>query len=965
MLVSVVVDLIDSDTSVATPAITISPAEDIHISTDVIRQRDDVHVSEAIWNDLIALGAVQAPKAQNRSNVDQANEAEIYIAFTVGGSKHGTILNERVIISKCKRRKRQVRISSEVSGLDEEYALFLSNRFLKNNGIDPSNVDEAIDIRPASLISLDEVVFSFRHASSQISQDEIAQVLSESGEVIRQGSQYQVSYLGQSIQIKVTSCLPVQQGLLSATSRVIMARFPERLDGFDANDTPTSLSGYSRHDFDQFLSSALVWGDTSSAAGLHFLPLGKDEDFNRLRMSLQTPVTECFASLASKFPPAAKSMDGVSIEATGMTIFAHPTLLARIGVFQGDKMLQLSSSSSSLPNIPSAESVTIARVAGPTTNDRVLLDAALDGLQKWFEASTRYLANGDLIPIAIDAEQVWLEKNIKTSGNAAGNFDSDRPHRDLRIAYFKVTEIVGPEPENLQISGSFRINPSETRILQTGVVTSFCPPDIQTYCEIPVLSNVEVLSKSGNDESDQVGMSKVLADCLESWQKEPCDTLLGVIALADDIEKVSNPLQSLFRHEVQVESPSEAVRKYVLVQLTQGINLSPDVNLDYVALQTAGLVARDLVALISRANRCALDRIAKNSNGRLTARSAAEQNLLDAGVIISSSDIDQALSYAKASHSDNIGAPKIPKVTWDDVGGLSHVRESIVDTIQLPLERPELFANGMKKRSGILLYGPPGTGKTLVAKAVATTFSLNFMSVKGPELLNMYIGESEANVRRIFQRARDAKPCVIFFDELDSVAPKRGEKGDSGGVMDRIVSQILAELDGVSGGSGGDVFVIGATNRPDLLDPALLRPGRFDKLLYLGVSDNHERQANIMEALTRKFVLSPSLSLIRVAQACPMNLTGADLYALCSDAMLKAIIRTIDGIETKIKTINSDPNRTEITVPQYLENVASQQEKQVVVSEEDFMKALAELKPSVSAEDLAHYHDVQKKFSSG
>src|ERR1700722_1895686 len=142
--------------------------------------------------------------------------------------------------------------------------------------------------------------------------------------------------------------------------------------------------------------------------------------------------------------------------------------------------------------------------------------------------------------------------------------------------------------------------------------------------------------------------------------------------------------------------------------------------------------------------------------------------------------------------------------------------------------------------TGILLYGPPGTGKTLLAKAVATSCSLNFFSVKGPELLNMYIGESEANVRRVFQRARDARPCVIFFDELDSVAPKRGEKGDSGGVMDRIVSQLLAELDGMSSGgstskdsdgtgssgNGGGVFVIGATNRPDLLDPALLRPGR-------------------------------------------------------------------------------------------------------------------------------------------
>jgi peroxin-6 len=142
----------------------------------------------------------------------------------------------------------------------------------------------------------------------------------------------------------------------------------------------------------------------------------------------------------------------------------------------------------------------------------------------------------------------------------------------------------------------------------------------------------------------------------------------------------------------------------------------------------------------------------------------------------------------------------------------------------------------------------------LLAKAIATEFSLNFFSVKGPELLNMYIGESEANVRRVFQRARDARPCVVFFDELDSVAPKRGNQGDSGGVMDRIVSQLLAELDGMSDGEdgGGGVFVIGATNRPDLLDQALLRPGRFDKMLYLGISDTHDKQATILQALTRK-----------------------------------------------------------------------------------------------------------------
>lgn len=356
-------------------------------------------------------------------------------------------------------------------------------------------------------------------------------------------------------------------------------------------------------------------------------------------------------------------------------------------------------------------------------------------------------------------------------------------------------------------------------------------------------------------------------------------------------------------------------------------------------------------------------------------------------------------------------------MTWDDVGGLAHVKADILDTIQLPLEHPELFADGLKKRSGrdmssfahsfpylrypgILLYGPPGTGKTLVAKAVATSCSLNFFSVKGPELLNMYIGESEANVRRVFQRARDAKPCVIFFDELDSVAPKRGNHGDSGGVMDRIVSQLLAEIDGMSGGnSSTDVFVIGATNRPDLLDPALLRPGRwachhlltltyshfrrFDRMLYLGVSETHEAQLKIIEALTRKFKLHPDLNLRDIAELCPFNYTGADFYALCSDAMLKAMSRTAQQVEDQIgerdsitssstlnmisAKLNEHPGDNShpypLTPQYYLAEMVHPRDIRVQVSKEDFLQALQNLVPSVSHAEMEHYARVQKRFS--
>lgn len=355
------------------------------------------------------------------------------------------------------------------------------------------------------------------------------------------------------------------------------------------------------------------------------------------------------------------------------------------------------------------------------------------------------------------------------------------------------------------------------------------------------------------------------ADRIVAALKEVLADSRVLIATTTEVDKVPDGIRSLFTHELDMSAPDEAEREGILRGIVEdrGIRLSADVDLSNIAVKTAALVAGDLVDVIDRAlvaknNR--LEAIVATANKNLPedAPQSTLQDLQLAGgsatVCLSTADLTAAVDAARKNFADAIGAPKIPNVQWSDVGGLTNVKEAVTETIQLPLSRPELFARGMKKRSGILFYGPPGTGKTLLAKAIATSFSLNFFSVKGPELLNMYIGESEANVRRVFQRARDARPCVVFFDELDSVAPKRGNQGDSGGVMDRIVSQLLAELDGMSDGDGGGggVFVIGATNRPDLLDQALLRPGRFDKMLYLGVSDTHEKQQTILEALTRK-----------------------------------------------------------------------------------------------------------------
>lgn len=232
---------------------------------------------------------------------------------------------------------------------------------------------------------------------------------------------------------------------------------------------------------------------------------------------------------------------------------------------------------------------------------------------------------------------------------------------------------------------------------------------------------------------------------------------------------------------------------------------------------------------------------------------------------------------------------------WSHIGGLNHVKAEIIDTIQLSLDFPQLKKSGLR-RTGVLLYGSPGTGKTLLAKAVATECSLNFINVKGPELLNEYVGQSEDNIRKVFQKARETSPSVIFFDELDSLAPNRGQTGDSGGVMDRMVSQILAEMDGI--GKSDAVFVIGATNRVDLVDSSLLRPGRFDKVLEVPLPATRDSRIQILQALTRKMKLSHDVDLDSIERMARPNMSGADLQGLCSRASQRTFDRCIGLVES-------------------------------------------------------------------
>nr|XP_018260747.1 uncharacterized protein I303_06463 [Kwoniella dejecticola CBS 10117]OBR82905.1 hypothetical protein I303_06463 [Kwoniella dejecticola CBS 10117] len=507
-----------------------------------------------------------------------------------------------------------------------------------------------------------------------------------------------------------------------------------------------------------------------------------------------------------------------------------------------------------------------------------------------------------------------------------------------------------------------------------------------------LLHNIEALAKK--TESTVLGrpppIVKILEDIVGS-AKQSKDWPVIVVGTTVDADSVPNEVLGVFKQDIEISAPNENERLVILQNILEEYHISPDIDLKIIARQTAALHAGDIRSLILRANDLSLNRISAMDADK-SFHSIDSARL--AGIQITAQDLNEAINQARSSYSDSIGAPKIPNVTWDDVGGLVHIKKDILDTVQLPLERGDLFGEGLKKRSGILLYGPPGTGKTLLAKAVATSCSLNFFSVKGPELLNMYIGESEANVRRVFQRARDASPCVIFMDELDSIAPKRGNQGDSGGVMDRIVSQLLAELDGMSGSSGkgkdSQVFVLGATNRPDLLDSSLLRPGRFDKMLYLNIPATNKEQLDILKSLTRKFTLDESLLLEDVVERLSSNYTGADLYALCSDAILGAMIRLSNNIDEKVKRINEIGNANnddddengsldaqevkgkdqkkkkekEISTQYYLSKMATKEETQVKVTFEDFEKALEKLKPSVSEDELRHYERVQREFKN-
>jgi transitional endoplasmic reticulum ATPase len=391
-----------------------------------------------------------------------------------------------------------------------------------------------------------------------------------------------------------------------------------------------------------------------------------------------------------------------------------------------------------------------------------------------------------------------------------------------------------------------------------------------------------------------------------------------------------------FDREIEIGVPDREGRKEILQVHTRNMPLTDGVDLDTYADNTHGFVGADIASLTKEA--------AMNALRRIRPELDLEADEVDAEVLeslsVTESDFKQAIKGIEPSALREVFV-EVPDVTWENVGGLEDTKERLRETIQWPLEYPEVFQTlDMQSAKGVLMYGPPGTGKTLLAKAVANEADSNFISVKGPELLDKYVGESEKGVREIFKKARENAPTVVFFDEIDSIATERGRNSGDSGVSERVVSQLLTELDGLE--TLEDVVVIATTNRPDLIDSALLRPGRLDRHVHVPVPDEESRRA-ILAVHTEFKPLADGVDLDDLA-ARTEGYVGADIEAVCREASMAASREFINSV-----------SREEVA-----ESVGN-----VRVTMDHFEHALEEVSPSVTAETKEQYERIEERFDAG
>ncbi len=424
---------------------------------------------------------------------------------------------------------------------------------------------------------------------------------------------------------------------------------------------------------------------------------------------------------------------------------------------------------------------------------------------------------------------------------------------------------------------------------------------------------------SGEAEKRLVAQLLTLMDGIEARQN------LVVIAATNRPEAIDEALRrpGRFDREIVVGVPDEAGRREILGIHTRGMPLADGIDLDDLARRTYGFVGADLAALVREAALEAVRRILPRIN---LDDATIPPEILDS-LSVDSNDFENALKRVSPSAMREVMV-QVPTLRWEDVGGLDASRDKLREGVELPLKHPEAFKRlGIRPAKGFLLYGPPGTGKTLLAKATARESQANFISVKSSDLLSKWYGESEQQIARLFARARQVAPTVIFIDELDSLVPARGAGMGEPQVTERVVNTILAEMDGLE--ELNNVVVIGATNRPNLIDPALLRPGRFDELIYVGVPDAAGRE-RILAIHAKGMPLAADVDLKALAER-TMRFTGADLEDLTRRAGLAALRRGLESAE---------------------------------VTMADFEFALTETRASVTDEMLTDYERIQDTLKS-
>ncbi|MBA7660242.1 ATP-dependent zinc metalloprotease FtsH [subsurface metagenome] len=371
-----------------------------------------------------------------------------------------------------------------------------------------------------------------------------------------------------------------------------------------------------------------------------------------------------------------------------------------------------------------------------------------------------------------------------------------------------------------------------------------------------------------------------------------------VLAATNRVNSIDPALRrpGRFDREIEINVPSKKGRLSILKIHTRGMPFSKDVKLEEIASITHGFVGADLEALAKEAAMSVLRKLLPKIN--LDEEEQIPQEILSK-LIVKHVDFMDALKNVRPSAMREV-LVETPNVNWSDVGGIDIVKQELKEVVEWPLKYPETFKRmGIRSSRGVLLYGPPGTGKTLLAKAVAKESEANFIQVKGPSLLSMWVGKSEEGMRKVFERARQVSPCIIFFDEIDALAGKRGvEIGTR--VTERVLNQMLAEMDGLE--DLNDVLVIGATNRPDLLDPGLLRPGRFDKVLLVG-APNEEGRLQILKIHTKNMPLAKDVVLGDLAKK-TTGFTGADIEAFVREAAMVALRESKETEQVKNKHFN-------------------------------------------------------------